>query len=158
VIKEEKDEHRVEGFKSKNTSDRGYPVVPGDISGVLPVISSDVKLNYFFAICGHIVNRFVANRQTSVSFIMVAGSYKVFTDEIGNLAREGKVNWDIFTLLEVVLDQVIVVVDVYVAVGVHKLQVPICLVKSFYITLFGTLIGLRTDTCKKSNSKVVKLI
>ena len=56
------------------------------------------------------------------------------------------------------LDQVIVVVDVYVAVGVNKLQVLICLVKSFYITLVGTLIGLRTDACLKSNSKVVKLV
>ena len=125
MIKEEKYEHRVEGLKSKHTSDRGDPVVPGDIGGVLLVISSDEKLNYFLAICGHVVNGFVANRQTSVSFILVAGSYEVFTDEIGNLAREGKVNWDIFTLLEVVLDQVIVVVDVYIAVGVHKLQVPI---------------------------------
>ena len=56
------------------------------------------------------------------------------------------------------LDQVIVVVDVYVAVGVNKLQVLICLVKSFYITLVGTLIGLKTDACLKCNSNIVRLI
>ena len=69
MIKEEKDEHRVVRLKSKNPSERGDPVVPEDIRGVLLVISSDEKLNYFLAICGYVVNRFVANRQPSVSFI-----------------------------------------------------------------------------------------
>ncbi len=77
---------------------------------------------------------------------------------MADLAYVGQVDWDEVFLVEVVLNQVLVLVDVDVAVDVHKHEVTVCLVEGFHIARVRTLVSCRADAGRQTNSKVVELV